>query len=184
MVCWRGPLLETPAVPAAIPASLRQQIWDRHLQQQSAPAIAAALQLPPRFVRHLLRLFRTHALPTPPRFDLCGRRISPHFSALRQHVLDLRRQHPAWGAGRILAQLSADNASGQEPPDPSTVRRWLRQADLAPAPRPRRAPPAPRASQVHEIWQMDAAEGKALRSGQKISWLRLVDELSNAVLFT
>jgi hypothetical protein len=177
--------LETPAVPAPIPPSLRQQIWDRHLQQQSAPAIAAALQLPPRTVRHLLRLFRTQGQPTQPRFDLCGRRRCPHFTALRLRVLDLRRQHPRWGAQRILAQLIVDNASGQEElPDPSTIRRWLHQAGLAPAPRPRRAPPAPRASGPHEIWQMDAAEGKTLRSGQRVSWLRLVDEASSAVLFS
>ena len=172
-------------MPAPIPADLRQQIWDRHhLLHQSAPAIAAALRLPPRTVRHLLGIFRVQGQPTQPRFDLCGRHPSPGFTALHQRALELRRDHPGWGAQRILAQMTADNASGQELPDPSTIRRWLHQADLAPAPRPRRAPPAPRAGQVHEIWQMDAAEGKALRTGQKVSWLRLVDEASGAVLFS
>src|SRR5262249_869928 len=43
-------------------------------------------------------------------------------------------------------------------------------------------PAVARAGEPHEVWQMDAAERTALRSGQQVSWLRLIDEASGAVL--
>jgi len=41
-----------------------------------------------------------------------------------------------------------------------------------------------RAHRPHEVWQMDAAERIRLGSGQRVSWLRLLDECSGAVLQT
>ena len=43
---------------------------------------------------------------------------------------------------------------------------------------------SPRADQPHQVWQMDATEQIPLRSGQRVSWLRLVDEASGAALFS
>ena len=47
-----------------------------------------------------------------------------------------------------------------------------RAAVVAPAERP------------HDVWQMDAVEKTSLATGQRISWLRLVDEWTGAVLDT
>jgi len=41
-----------------------------------------------------------------------------------------------------------------------------------------------RAARPHQVWQIDAAEQVGLRSGQRVSWLRVVDECSGAVLRT
>jgi transposase len=170
-------------MPAATPEPIRQAIWQAALQGHDAARIAQDLDRPARTVRHLLARFRATGLPWPPRFDRSGRRSSPTFAALRQQALDLRRQHPRWGAQRILTQLlPGDRCEGR--PDLSTVRRWLAHAGLAPQPRRRVPAPAPTAEAVHGIWPMDACEGKPLRGGRRVCWLRLLDEASGAALFT
>src|SRR5205814_1983882 len=56
---------------------------------------------------------------------------------------------------------------------------------LNPAPTGRRsAGESLRAQRPHETWQIDAAELVRLRSGERVSWLRIVDECSGAVLWT
>jgi hypothetical protein len=173
-------------MPAAIPEAVRGEIWQLSQQGQDSEAIARALDLPTRTVRHLLALFRTAGLAAPPGFDRCGRRLSGAFASLRSQALDLRRQHPTWGAERILSQLRP-NPRVAPRPDPSTVRRWLAQAGLAPKPEVVAATgsPTPLALRVHEIWPMDACEQKPLRDPRhKVCWLRLLDEVSGAALFT
>jgi hypothetical protein len=102
---------------------------------------------------------------------------------LRPQVLALRRLHPGWGAGRIRVELHRLDAPAPLPSLP-TLRRWLARAGLAP-PRDRRpATRQPRATQPHQVWQMDAAEQIRLRQGPGACWLRLVDEASGAFLLT
>ena len=179
----RVPFQEPWPCPPPTPQPLRQRLWLLAEQGLSALALAASLALPPRTVYRLLALFRQARGPTPPRYDRCGRPPDAAFAACRAQVLAWRRDHPAWGAGRLLAQLRQADP-GQPLPSVRTLRRWL--AEDAPAPRPprRQATAAPRATRPHQIWQMDASEQKSLRSGQKVSWLRLVDEASGAVLFS
>jgi hypothetical protein len=73
-------------------------------------------------------------------------------------------------------------------PSARTIRRHLHVAALQPAPagRPRLAehPLVPRATLPHQGWQIDACEALRLRSGQRVCWLRVVDECSGAFLKT
>src|SRR5207244_8187324 len=70
-------------------------------------------------------------------------------------------------------------------PAERTLQRWFRRAGLGPAPKGRRLKTAaPRATRPHEVWQMDAKERVLLHSGEHVSWLRLADECSGAVLGT
>src|SRR5262245_2395019 len=172
-------------MPAATPQPTRLLIWQAAQQGQSTAAIALGLGVPVRTVYHLLRQFRAAEKPCAPRFQNSGRRRCPASDGLCQRVLQLRRQHPLWGAQRILSHLfPAGRVPGR--PAPSTVRRWLVQAGLAPAPRPRpTVSVAPLAQSVHDVWPMDAAECKPLRDGRhKVCWLRLLDEASGAALFS
>jgi hypothetical protein len=41
-----------------------------------------------------------------------------------------------------------------------------------------------RAAVPHAVWQIDASEYIALATGQRVSWLRVIDECSGAVLQT
>src|SRR6185369_3390478 len=99
-------------------------------------------------------------------------------------ALDLRRDHPTWGAGLIRVILRR-RFPRSTPPSVRTLQRWLRRAKLNPVPPGRRPAGQPaRAEQPHDVWQVDAAELVRLKSGQPVSWLRIVDECSGAVLQT
>jgi transposase InsO family protein len=70
-------------------------------------------------------------------------------------------------------------------PAARTLQRWFKKDAIPKAP-PGHRPPASedRAQQPHEVWQMDASEEIALRTGRRVSWLRVVDERTGAVLET
>jgi hypothetical protein len=108
---------------------------------------------------------------------------APPSPALEQALL-LHRQHPSWGASFLLHKLQR-MCPECELPNVRTLQRWFRRHALPPAP-PGRKPEAigPSARWPHEVWQMDAVEQLALRTGEQVSWLRWVDEYSGAVLGT
>ena len=174
-------LQRSPPCPPPTPEPIRQSISDLHRAGLSTKAIARVLRLPDRTVRRLVRRFRQRQ-SLQPDYRNAGRPPSPRFLELREQVLALRRLHPPWGAGRILVQLLRCCAI-RPLPNAATVRRWLRQAGLAP-PKPADTQRVPHATEPHQIWQMDAAEQVPLRTPQRVCWLRLVDEASGAVLFS
>src|SRR5262249_29888681 len=94
-----------------------------------------------------------------------------------------RRAPPGWGAGLIRVYL--EDQGGRPLPAARTLQPWFRRAGLRPAP-PGRRPEAPegRAAAPHEVWEVDAAEEVALADGSKVSWVRVTDEFTGAVLHT
>ena len=170
-------------MPRAVAPAVRQAIWNRSRSGQSTAVIAQDLQLPPTTVRHLVRQFKERGPDALiPAYRNCGARRTPAAEQLRQATIDLRRQHPQWGAGRIRVELAAQTRATTSS---RTIQRWLRQAQLVPARRGRRkAAERQRALTPHEVWQVDAAEQKKLANGEALSWLRVADECSGAVLKT
>jgi hypothetical protein len=172
-------------MPRPIPVPVRQAIWRRSQGGQDAPTIAAALGLATRTVRKLIRRFRRGG-PTAlaPSYDRCGAGTPKLPEPIVHAAVDLRRGHPSWGAGLIRVMLRRQRP-GDPLPAERTLQRWFLRAGLAPAPAGRRSTADPRrAERPHEVWQMDAAEQVALKTGRRVSWLRLVDECSGAVLRT
>jgi len=156
-------------MPRAVPVPVRQAILRRRQQGQEPQRIAAALHVPLSTVRHLL-----HRLPADatdeqlrPAWHRCGRRRADRQQPLVDLTIELRREHPRWGAGRIRIAL-AEQAPAPLP-SARTLQRWLAQADLNPAPpgRPPRAP-ALQARHPHEVWEVDASEDIPLRGGKKV----------------
>jgi hypothetical protein len=172
-------------MPRAIPVAIRQLIWQRHQQGEATAALAAAYRVSARAIRALLRRLRSggegalrpqyHA-PTPP----------PHAKPAewRSVVIQLRRDHPTWGASWLLTMLR-QRWPKRPWPVARTIQRWLHAAGLNPAPRGRRpGGNSDRATQPHEVWQMDGAECIRLADGEQVCWLRLVDEFTGAALQT
>ena len=98
--------------------------------------------------------------------------------------MSLRQEHPTWGAGLIRVQLLLESP-GRPVPSERTLQRWFVRAGLSPAPAGR--PPRTRldrATPPHETWQMDAKEHIRIKTREEVSWLRLIDECSGAVLWT
>jgi hypothetical protein len=170
---------------APVPLPLRRALWQRLQQGQSPAAIAQALQLAPRTVRHLLHRLRQHGADAlAPSYHRSDHPHDPTTQTLYEQTLAWRRDHPNWGAGLLRVLLQRDYPKATVPCE-RTLQRWLALAGLGPAPTGRRpASSALRADRPHQVWQIDAAEKVRLRCGQQVSWLRIVDECSGAVLLT
>lgn len=172
-------------MPRAIPVAIRQLLWERHRRGDPTAILATTYGVSPRAVRALCRRLRLggpealrpryHAPPPPPH-------AKP--APCRADVLQLRRDHPTWGAAWLLTILR-QRFPDRPWPVPRTAQRWLQAAGLNPAPRGRRpASNADRATQPHEVWQMDGAECIRLANGEQVCWLRIVDEFTGAALQT
>jgi hypothetical protein len=172
-------------MPRAIPVAVRQLIWQRRQQGESTTALAAAYGASARAIRALLR--RLHSAgPAALRPNYHAPPPPPHAKPpdCRAEVIQLRRDHPTWGAAWLLTVLR--QRSPDRPwPVPRTAQRWLKAAGLNPAPRGRRpGVNANRATVPHEVWQMDGAECIRLANGEQVCWLRIVDEFTGAALQT
>jgi hypothetical protein len=170
-------------MPRAIAVPVRRVVVRRWQRGQTAAEIATALGLVPRSVRHLLRQAAAGPDLTPA-YDRCGRHRPAARQAVYEHALELRRQHPTWGAGLIRVFLR-DRFATRRVPGERTLQRWFRRAGLGPAPAGRRPrPPRGWAGRPHEAWQVDAAEELTLANGGRASWLRITDECTGAILRT
>ena len=170
-------------MPAPIPAPIRQTIFQRSRKGASVATLAEELELSERTVRHLVRRFDERGQSgLVPDYIRCATKSTAPDSAVRQKALQMRAQHPDWGGGLMGVLLREELGTC---PCERTLQRWFRRAALTPAPAGRRpARDQTRARQPHEVWQMDAAERVRLASGEPVSWLRIADECSGAVLQT
>src|SRR6516165_4095047 len=144
-------------MPHATPFAIRQAIWQRSGEGQDVATIAAALGLPPRTVRHLLvRLRRGGRAALAVSYQACGLATPKPADELVQAVLQMRRDHPTWGAGLIRVMLCRQRlGTAVAMPSVRTLQRWLACAGLAPVRAGRRPRSVPRrAERPHEIWQM------------------------------
>jgi transposase len=172
-------------MPKPVPVPIRQKLWERSQQGEGSASLAAAFDLCPRTVRHLLKRFRDRGeagLATDYRPPPRPAHAKPE--AIRQAVTAKRLEHPSWGAGLIRVALVQERPEVAWP-GVRTMQKWLRQAGLGPAP-PGRRPgrTRDRAGRPHQTWQIDACEQIGLKGDQKVSWLRVVDEATGAVLGT
>ena len=171
-------------MPRPLPMPIRQAIWQRHQRGQNVMTIAHALRLAPRTVRHLVHRFQRRSNDAlAPSYRYGSASSSDTDDDVQQQALALRQQHPTWGAGLIRVILRRQQAEAL--PSERTLQRWFHKAGLGPAPAGRRPTPnSQRAEVAHEVWQMDAKERVKLKTGTQVSWLRIVDECSGAVLWT
>lgn len=153
-------------MPVSLELHVRRQIFKR-LQQGRAPTdIAFELHLAPRTVRHLCQRFREHGQDSlDPSY---ARPTASTLSGTIKKALQLREQHPTWGAAYILLQMERRYPDLADLPSERTLLRRIREAQKPPAP-PGRKPPSDRllATRPHEVWQMDAVEQCPLKTGKK-----------------
>lgn len=169
-------------MPGAIPVAIRRALLRGARHGDGVAVLAGRFQLAERTVRHLIRRFQDQD-DLAPAYDRCGRPETTR-SAIQEEALRLRQAHPTWGGGLIRVVLQEEHPHANLPCT-RTVQRWLRRGGEPSAPPGRRpARESARARQPHECWQVDAADQKRLKSGALISWLRVVDECSGAVLKT
>src|ERR1017187_9419384 len=97
---------EATPMPRPLSVPLRQEIVRRCQQGTPLTRIAADLAIPYGTVRNIWRLFRRHGGEgLAPNYRSCGRPVPPRIQDLLHLACELKRQHPAWGAGLIRLQL-------------------------------------------------------------------------------
>ena len=171
-------------MPGPIPVPVRQAMFRLWQQGHATLQIATSLDLPASTVRRLLQRFRhrgVDGIPADYHHRAAGEAVP---SEMMQTAVRLRQEHPTWGAGLIRVQLLQE-ALERPVPSERTLQRWFVRAGLSPAPAGRTPRVAlARATEPHETWQMDAKEHIRICKSEEVSWLRLIDECSGAVLWT
>lgn len=171
-------------MPAPVPLPIRLAMRRRLEHGATVAQLSQAFAVAPRTVRNLVRAWRkdpqssvapayaSRSVPPPP----------PDHPAYEPALL-LRREHPGWGA--VLIRIYRERQGVRPLPAARTLQRWFSRAGLGPAP-PGQRPKASegRATAPHEIWEVDAAEEIRLGTGATVSWLRVADEFTGAVLHT
>jgi transposase len=164
----------------ALTISTREEIMRLFVSGQNAYSISKALNLSYSTVNGLCKRIKEGGVAfLPARYGDCGRRPAREQNPLYQKLLDMRREHPEWGAEYLLVQMSK---FGPPLPSPRTLQRWFRKEGFSCL--RGRAPKTVKvwSSKVHDIWQVDAKEQVSLPGGEEVCWLSVTDEKSGALL--
>jgi hypothetical protein len=174
---------EATHMPRPLPVPLRQEIVRRHQQGIPLTRISADLAIPYGTVRKVWRLFRRHGLyGLDLRYRGHGRPVPPSSRELLRIACELKREHPAWGAGLIRVRLREHARGARIPSVRSLQIAFVRAGVHRPRRRRERAVVVPWAIHPHEVWQVDAVENVPLATPGRISWLTVTDEASGAIL--
>lgn len=170
-------------MPRPTSVAVRLALYRYWKEGCSVSQIADRMGMARRTVRRLIARFVAWGESgVEPSYSQGPRVLSPQHQREKELAERLRRKHPEWGCGmiRVFLARESDWAAAVR-----TIQRWLSSASLPPAPAGRRSVgESSRAERPHEVWQMDASEGIPLATGQRVSWLRIVDECTGAVLGT
>ena len=109
-------------MPKPVPIPVRQKIWERAAQGESAASLALAFDLPPRTVRHLLKRARERGNPgLLPGYRAPSTPDHAYPGEVRKAVLASRRDHPSWGAQLIRVMLVRDRPEVAWPSSQTTL---------------------------------------------------------------
>jgi hypothetical protein len=170
-------------MPAAIGMRQRQQIVEGRVSGESYASISRRLGLGYMTVWKIDQQYRTSGR-LEPHYERCRHSQIRKSRAMYERAIQLKSEHPGWGAGLIWVEL-AESWPEAELPSVRTLQRWFHRGQVA----RRRAERVAKASirrgqEVHEVWALDAKEEIRLADGSYVSWLTISDEASGAVLAT
>jgi len=96
-------------MPSPIPVPVRQAIFRRWQQGASVPVLAEELNLSERTVRHLVRRFAARGLQgVDPDYARCATKSAATGKPLFSKAVQMRQEHPTWGAGLIRVLLKEE----------------------------------------------------------------------------
>jgi|Deesub1362A_J573_1020465.scaffolds.fasta_scaffold13282_1 transposase len=171
-------------MPGAVPRPTREEIVRRHEQGESLRRIAEGLGLSFWTVRKVWRRYRDEGeRGLRPRYDRCGWHGLRFERKVYRAALWLKRLHPRWGAP-LVQTILRDRWPGIAVPSERTLQRWWQEAGLNRRPQRQVRMNRAQSKEPHEVWQIDAVEGKRLASGEVVSWVTVQDEYTGAILET
>lgn len=167
---------------AALPPATRRRILQGYLAGQAYSALANAFRVNVRTVRSLCQRFEAEGeAGLVPRYAQCGPKQIRSDRLLYRAACFLKRRHPKWGAAFIQLQLE-ERYPDMPLPAVRTMQRWFKARGLTP--RLSKKPQAEKrwATQVHQVWQVDAKERQHTADHTPVCWLSITDEHSTALL--
>ena len=169
-------------MPGPIANDIRLEIVKHHRIGESLRSISEELGLSYNTVRKIWRHWgRTGKLE--PSYEQAKQRGTRQYAQVYQWAVELKRQHPRWGAELIRLEIKAQ-APQLALPTARTLQLWFQAAGVnrSGSVRQSREKKVQRGQQVHQVWAVDAKEQIALADGTWASWLVLTDEASGAIL--
>ena len=175
---------------APLTVAEKERIYAEKLGGRSLSAIAAELDCSIETARKWWRIARDHgrtALRSARRGRAPTGVLSRFPAAVTQRALALKREHPTWGADRLLADLQSDpSLNALALPSRSRLAVLFKTVcpELLSSARPRHpAPPAPATpTAVHECWQLDFQEAIPLADGHRASICTIRDPVGAAII--
>jgi len=170
-------------MPSPIANPIREAIVQRHQKGESLRSISDELNLSYETVKNVWQHWsKTGRIE--PNYQQAKRRGTRQFQTLYEQAIQLKRDHPRWGAQ--LIQLELDSLSEARLPSIRTLQRWFREAGVSrsAAIQQQRVKTVQRGQMVHQVWAVDAKEAIRLQDGSWASWLVITEEASGAILTT
>lgn len=165
---------------------LREQIYALQSQGAGPKAISEQLNIPYGTVKHLCRKFKLCDKEClAPKYANCGRKPFSDLEASKKRALELRQQHPKWGAPRIRVELQLERSAasgGEALSGIKSLQRFFRKKEAYPLRRQSAEPSIGRSLAPHNIWEVDAKERFTLEDGSPACYLTITDEKTGAWL--
>lgn len=166
----------------ALPYALRRRIVDDYVAGKSCAALAREHAVSYQSVRILCRRFDQEGdAGILPRYARCGQGGVRSDRLLYRAACWLKRLHPGWGAAFIQIQLE-DRYPDRTIPGVRTMQSWFKANRLIPRRSKRPTFVKQWASEVHQVWQIDAKEQLKSADQQALCWLTMTDEYSSGAL--
>jgi len=168
----------------------KERIYQGRFQGKTLPALAVELQCSLFCVRKWWRKARDERLRglRPETHDSTRRGALSRFDPrIARKALMIKRRRNRWGADRVLVELRADpELRGVKLPSRSRLAASFKErcpeCVATRKPRPPAAPAPPRATGVHEIWQLDNQEGICLLDGNVATICNIRDPVGAAMI--
>ena len=170
-------------MPSPIANPIREAIVQRHQKGESLRSISDELSLSYETVKNLWQYWlKTGRIE--PNYQQAKRRGTRQFQTIYEQAIQLKRNHPRWGAQ--LIQMELQTMSKAHLPSIRTLQRWFREAGVSRSTsiQQQRVKTVHRGQMVHQVWAVDAKEAIRLQDGSWASWLVITDEASGAILTT
>lgn len=168
----------------------RERIYQGRMKGKTIPEIADELDRSVYGVRKWWRRIRDEGaagLRTRRRGPEAKGTLSSFDPEVVEKALKLKREHPRWGANRVILELEADETlEGSRVPRRSQLSAFFKEkcpeciAHRQPRSKKPKAPPA--ATAVHEVWQLDSQEKIELRNGEIATICNIRDPYGAAII--
>lgn len=162
-------------MPAPIPYAHRLEIVERKEKGESLAQIAESLGYSYWGIRGIWRQYLKRGKAGLATRYKEGWQEPRTKREIYEEAMELKREHPGWGAGVIRAILQ-EHWPKEEVPKERTLQAWWRRGKIQRARQRKVKGNEERARKVHEVWQIDGVEVG------KYSWITVTDEKSGAVL--